>query len=367
MRCLVVMPSERNRSLYFMLIYRRFTVLLVIVASLLGMQPGISAARPVDSNGNSTQHVAPMPAPKRTLRVALQVGHYKNNELPPQLSSLSGHTGAAGGGRREVDLNLEVAGRVARLLQAHGVVVDILPATVPTSYTSDAFVALHADGNAFPSSRGFKISTRWRSEVAQQDGMLVQLLSDAYRSATKLPEDDLVTLNMRGYYAYAPWRPNYRVSNFTPGAIVEMGFMTSAADREVMFNQTDKVSAGIAAGTLVFLKTAYLRPTGTLAYGYGIADNDTYPDSMAQRIPTPPGTTGNGGGPSRIIEGDWQAYLMGKPLIEVYSSPGGGSVIGALPRGRFHHTTMRNGNYYRFTLPNGQTGWVHRNAIITQM
>lgn len=347
-----------------MLIYRRFTILLVVVTSLLGTQPGIAATRPLDHNDNSTQHRVPVAA-QRTLRVALQVGHYKNNEFPPQLANLSGHTGAAGGGRREVDLNLEVAGRVARLLRAHGVVVDILPATVPTGYTTDAFVALHADGNASPSLRGFKISTRWRSEVAQQDGMLVQLLSDAYRSATKLPEDHLVSRNMRGYYAYAPWRPNYRVSNFTPGAIVEMGFMTSAADREVMFNQTDKVSAGIAAGILFFLKMAYLQPAGTLAYGYGIQDDDTYPDSLAQRIPSTPGTSG--GNPSRIVEGDWQAYFMGKPLIEVYSSPGGGSVIGYLPRGRFHHTTMRNGDYYRFTLPNGQTGWVHRNSIITQM
>lgn len=347
-----------------MLIHRRLTVLLVVVTSLLGMQPSAAAARPLDHDGNSTQHVAPIPAPQRTLRVALQVGHYKNNELPPQLSSLSGHTGAAGGGRREVDLNLEVAGRVARLLRAHGVVVDILPATVPTGYTSDAFVALHADGGSSSSSRGFKISTRWRSEVAQQDGMLVQLLSDAYRSATKLPEDSMVTRNMRGYYAYSPWRPNYRVSNFTPGAIVEMGFMTNAADREVMFNRTDKVSAGIAAGILVFLKTAYLRPGGTLAYGYGILDDDIDANSTAQRIP---GTPGTGGTPSRMVEGDWQAFFMGKPLIKVYSSPGGGSVIGTLPRGRFHHTTMRNGDYYRFTLPNGQTGWVHRNAIITQM
>ncbi len=350
-----------------MLIQRAIIALLIIVTSLLAAQPGIAAARPADYNGNSPQALAPVAAPQRTLRVALQVGHYKNNEFPPQLSSLSGHTGAAGGGRTELELNLMVADRVARLLRAHGVLVDILPATVPTGYTSDAFVALHADGNASPSSRGFKISTRWRSEVAQQDGMLVQLLSDAYRSATKLPEDDMVTRNMRGYYAYAPWRPNYRVSNFTPGAIVEMGFMTNAADREVMFNQTDKVSAGIAAGILVFLKTAYLRPTDTVAYGYGIQDADTYPDSAAQRIPTTPGTTGNGGNPSRIIEGDWQAFLMGKPLINVYSAPGSGPVVGTLRSGQFHRTTMRSGDYYRFTLPNGQTGWVHRNAIITQM
>ena len=346
---------------------RAFASILIAAISLVAAQPGAAAVHSGGYASTSTRSLASAAAPQRTLRVALQVGHYKNNEFPPQLANLSAHTGAAGGGRTELELNLMVADRVSRMLRAHGVLVDVLPATVPTWYTADAFVALHADGNASTSLRGFKISTRWRSEVAQQDGTLVQLLSDAYRSATKLPEDHLVSRNMRGYYAYAPWRPNYRVSNFTPSAIVEMGFMTNAADREFMFNQTDKVSAGITAGILMFLKIAYLRPAGTVAYGYGIQDNDTYPDSTAQRIPSTPGTTGNGGNPSRVIEGDWQAYLMGKPMIEVYSEPGGGSVLGTLASGQFHRTTARSGDYYRFTLPDGQTGWVHRNVIITQM
>src|SRR5439155_25365322 len=91
--------------------------------------------------------------PLDAYRVGVQIGHYKNNELPPQLSRLVGSTGTYGGGRSEVDLNADIALRLAALLRAQGVLVDILPATVPTAYTADAFVAIHADGNSSPRAR----------------------------------------------------------------------------------------------------------------------------------------------------------------------------------------------------------------------
>jgi hypothetical protein len=297
-------------------------------------------------------------------RVALQIGHYKNNELPPELSSLSGHTGAYGGGRSEVSVNLDVANRVAALLRPQGVTVEILPATVPSGYTADAFVALHADGNPRTSTRGFKISTRWRSEVAVQDIALVEMLTESYRAATGLPEDGGVTRNMRGYYAYSPWRPNWRVSNYTPGAIVEMGFMTNAADREVMFKATDKVASGIAKGIMQFLKSAYGSPRAARSYGHGIADPTIVLNAPAfpqQR------TGGSSGGPPRTQTGDWQLYLMGKQTINAYDRAGGGAVVAQLTKGRAYHSTLRQGDYYRITLPNGKEGWVHRNAIVVQM
>src|SRR5947208_2356373 len=88
-----------------------------------------------------------------------------------------------------------------------GIPAEFLPATVPSGYAADAFVAIHADGSPSTAARGFKISTRWNSIVAMQDVRLVELLTDAYRSATGLPEDSAVTRNMRGYYAYSPRRP----------------------------------------------------------------------------------------------------------------------------------------------------------------
>jgi hypothetical protein len=288
--------------------------------------------------------------------------------MPEQLASLEGNTGASGGGRTEVDINLDVANRVAKLLRDAGVTVEILPATVRTGYTADAFVAIHADGNSSSNARGFKISTRWRSEVAAQDAMLVDLLTEQYRAATGLPEDAGVTRNMRGYYAYATFRPNYRVSNFTPGAIVEMGFMTNAADRQVMFNQTDKVASGIAQGILRYLKVAYPDPAGARTYGYGLVDDDIDPDAPWLRRPNQSSGQQGPPPPQAIQQGDWQAYILGTSTVSVYGGPGGtGGVIARIPKGRPYHATARKGDYYQVALPGGKIGWVHRNSLVIQM
>ena len=88
--------------------------------------------------------------PLEAYRVGVQIGHYKNNELPPQLSRLVGSTGTYSGGRSEVDLNADVALRLAALLRDQGVLVDVLAATVPTAYTADAFVATVARLSGVP-------------------------------------------------------------------------------------------------------------------------------------------------------------------------------------------------------------------------
>ncbi len=326
--------------------------LITLAVFLFGLQPGFSALP-------ATPSAPPQAAVARPYHVGIQAGHWKNNELPEQLSRLEGSVGTSGGGRTEVDLNLDVAKRVVALLRASGVVVDLLPATVPTGYSADAFVAIHADGNSSPAARGFKISTRWRSVVAVQDARLMETLTSEYRLATDLPEDGSVTRNMRGYYAYSPWRLNYRVSNYTPAAIVEVGFMTNASDRAVMFNRTQQVASSIAAGVTAFLKATYGSPTQARAYGYGIVDGDLVPDAPAPpKAASTPITT--------LVQGDWQALMMGKPLINVYAGPGGGSLVAQLPRGEFYHATARKGDYYMLDLPGGKSGWVHRNGVIIQ-
>ena len=338
------------------------------LASLGALAPASAMAlAPTSVPTASPTSVPSLVSTTTTYRVAIQVGHWKNNELPEQLSSLEGNTGASGGGRREVDVNMDVANRVAKLLRDAGVTVEVLPATVPTGYTADAFVAIHADGNSSNQARGFKISTRWRSTVAAQDAMLVDLLTEQYRAATGLPEDDGVTRNMRGYYAYAPFHPNYRVSNFTPGAIVEMGFMTNATDRQVMFNETDKVASGIAQGILRYLKAAYPNPAGVRTFGYGLVDGDIDPNAPWFRRPTP--GQGQQARPSAqtIQQGDWQVYVLAKAALDVYGGPGGtGGVVARIPKGRPYHATARKGDYYQVDLPGGKTGWVHRNFIVIQ-
>ena len=295
------------------------------------------------------------------------MGHYKNDEMPPQLGRLVGSTGTYGGGRSEVSLNLDISNRVAKLLRAQGIIVDILPSTVPTGYTADAFIAIHADGNASSVPRGFKISTRWSSQIPLQDARLVELITGYYSGATGLPEDRNVTRNMRGYYAYATFRPNYRISNYTPGAIVEMGYMSNAADRAVMFNAPDKVASGVSNGIVAFLKEAYGDSPGSKAFGYAKVDSHINPNVPWETHRTISGTRplSAAGAP---VTGDWQVLMMGSAsTVPVYTQPAGSVVAALVPRDKFYHAGMRKGDYYRIDLPGGGTGWVSRNSVIGLM
>lgn len=207
-----------------------------------------------DPNAPPTPWPTPTARPAGTApRVGLQVGHLRSNELPEELARLRTSTGARWGGVSEAQLNLDIVNRVRPLLEAQGVIVDVLPATVPPGYDADAFLAIHADGSAGAAARGWKLATPWRASEASKQ--LLTAVAAAYGPATGLPEDvGGVTFNMKGYYAFNWRRHEHAISRYTPAIIVEMGFMTNAADRAVMFNQPDRVARGIADGVLAYLR-----------------------------------------------------------------------------------------------------------------
>jgi N-acetylmuramoyl-L-alanine amidase len=96
------------------------------------------------------------------------------------------------------------------------------------------------------------LANPWRASKASKQ--LLAAMRGTYGAATGLPEDvGGVTVNMRGYYAFNYRRHEHAIARTTPAIIVEMGFMTNAADREVMFNQQDRVAKGIADGILAYL------------------------------------------------------------------------------------------------------------------
>jgi hypothetical protein len=201
----------------------------------------------------------PLPAtrqynPSGPKRVGLQAGHWKNNEVPPELGRLQG--GSSGGGKAEWEVNLDVARRVAALLEAEGVEVDVLPATVPPKYQAHVFVALHADGDVAGVQRGFKIARPGFSSLPAVDDRLVDVLNNAYGAITGLPRDDEhITLRMRYYYAFNARRYCHSVATGVPQAIVELGYMTSATDRQWLIGNPGKVAQGVAAGISDFLAT----------------------------------------------------------------------------------------------------------------
>lgn len=194
------------------------------------------------------------PAGQTPFHVGIQAGHWKESELPAELASLRGETGAVGNGWREVDINLSVANSVAALLRQNGVVVDVLPATVPVDHKADAFLAIHGDANDDTTVSGFKMArARW-SKIPQKDDALIADVSAEYRAATGLPEHlSTITENMRQYYAFNWIDLKHAVAPTTPSAIIELGFLTTAGDREVILEHQDRVASGIARGIIRFL------------------------------------------------------------------------------------------------------------------
>lgn len=190
--------------------------------------------------------------PEGPARVGLQVGHWKNEELPAELERLKGSTGATGGGKAEWEVNLAIAELTAETLRAQGIVVDILPATVPPQYWADVFVAIHADGNLNGSVSGYKIASP-RRDFSGNAAALVRLLETSYGQTTGLTLDPNVSRNMRGYYAFAWWRYDHAVHPKTASVIVETGFLTSWSDRRIIVDRPELAAAGIAQGIITFL------------------------------------------------------------------------------------------------------------------
>jgi len=185
-------------------------------------------------------------------RVGVQIGHLNNEDMPEELDGLEGNTGAIFGGYTERSVNQAIAEQLKLLLEANGVVVDLLPAKVPPGYVADAFISIHADGNANRAVRGFKIAGP-RRDYSGQSSALVEALIESYDASIDIPKDDNVTRRMTAYYAFNWPRYEHAIHPFTPAAIVETGFLTNAADRAIIVEQPQRVAEAIAEGVINFL------------------------------------------------------------------------------------------------------------------
>ena len=186
--------------------------------------------------------------------IGLQIGHFAAAELPAELADLRPNGGAVDGEFKELDVNYAVTVRAATLLRTAGATVDVLPATVPHGYHADAFVAIHADQDPRGHARGFKITGS--PFAAAASGPLASALGAEYQALSGLPVDarpTAVTPAMRLYYAFNFRKFQHAVAPSTPAAIIEMGFISDPADRNLLFNQPDRAAAAIAAGVDGFL------------------------------------------------------------------------------------------------------------------
>jgi N-acetylmuramoyl-L-alanine amidase len=183
----------------------------------------------------------------------LQVGHWKNSELPDELEKIRGNSGASSRGIAEWEVNLAIAEAAKEILEDEGFVVDILPATIPPSYWADAFIAIHADGSTSPATNGFKVAASQRDYTGNASE-LVGIIEEEYKDTVGFPKDPNITRNMRGYYAFSWWRYEHSLHPMTPSVILETGFLTNSKEASLLINEPDIPAKAIANALLKFLK-----------------------------------------------------------------------------------------------------------------
>ena len=197
----------------------------------------------------------PLWNPPGPRKVGLQAGHWLYADAPDELADLRSNPGSHGGGWAEWEVNLEIAERAAALLREAGVEVEVLPTTVPVRYRAHAFVAIHADGDPNGVLAGYKVARSGFSATPEVDDLFAEMLSQEYGAATGLArQDNQITHRMRWYYAFNARRYQHAVAPGVPQAIIETGFLTSAADRLLLVGEPDRAARGIADGILKFLQ-----------------------------------------------------------------------------------------------------------------
>ncbi|MCE2422201.1 MAG: N-acetylmuramoyl-L-alanine amidase [Gemmatimonadetes bacterium] len=187
------------------------------------------------------------------VRIALQVGHWRAAEAPPELAGIRSN-GALWQGIHEWEFNMAIAREAAVLLRAEGYVVELLPATVQPGYRADLFIAIHADASADLSVEGFRVAAP-RRDATRQAATFARVLSEHYGEATGVRQFPTVTRRMRNYYAFNHRRYRHALHPMTPAVIIETGFLTNAGDREIIVKQPELAARGIANAVMAYPPT----------------------------------------------------------------------------------------------------------------
>lgn len=190
------------------------------------------ASEPIEPAGPGLVGYLPLVPLEGPIKIGIQPGHWRIEELPDELARLRTSTGAAFGQLRELDVNLAVSRILLERLLASGYDAELVPAAVPAGYRADLFVSVHADRADQPDRRGWKLSPPWRASPASK--ALAAAMAASF-AESGLPEDrGGVTANMRGYFGFSWWRYENVISPYTPAVLVELGFMGNAAERARM-------------------------------------------------------------------------------------------------------------------------------------
>ena len=191
--------------------------------------------------------------PEGPVRIALQAGHWRAGEAPPELRGLR-RNGTRWGGTAEWEMNLAIVRHAGAMLEGMGYEVDILPAVVPPSYRAHLFISIHADGSNDPNASGYRVATP-RLDATGRASQIAALLEQSYGDATGLKRLPTVTRRMRNYYAFNFRRYEHALHPMTIAVIIETGFLTSPKDRQVIVNDPGRAARGIVDAVAAFAET----------------------------------------------------------------------------------------------------------------
>jgi len=191
--------------------------------------------------------------PAGPIRVGLQAGHWKNSELPDELKRIrESGGGTSSGAVAEWEVNLKLAELTKALLEKQGIVVDLLPATIPPGYYADAVVSIHADGSTNPTTAGFKVAAP-RRDMSGKAGELVKVIEQVYQDQVGLEIDPNITRNMTGYYGFSWRRFDHSTHPMAPAIILETGFLTNPSEAKLLINNPEIPADALATALLTFL------------------------------------------------------------------------------------------------------------------
>jgi len=177
----------------------------------------------------------------RTIRIGIQVGHYKHNE---------GYT--CPDGIREVDINYVIANKVSLLLGASQIAVDVLNEYDLNliNYKADALVSVHTRSctDASAAASGFNLGTSISAKEIEKTNELAACLAQEYSQNTGLafsyqviPDDQV---NSHTFLD---------INSQTPAVQIEAGSLV--ADRAILLEGSDRAANGITAGILCYLRS----------------------------------------------------------------------------------------------------------------
>lgn len=188
---------------------------------------------------------------KGPVRVGIQIGHLDAYLHPEEHAALRWNTGGHSGGIDELDVNRAVAAELTLLLEAAGVQVDLLPASVPVHYSADAILSLHADSVDDEWRNGYK-SAYFEPARNPADPLLKQFIDAVYLDGSGLADDSLNTSGtMIHYYAFNPGY-DHSVNPRSPALLVEMGYISNPDDRRFLLEPAAP-AALLAEGLLAYL------------------------------------------------------------------------------------------------------------------